>query len=116
MLIRLEPRAEASRAMVYQSPLIAVVLTLIAGMIMFRIMGTDPLQAVQRHLNRRAYRLGPGAWFPGLDERNGGKTCAHRAHGRSGGDEKPAPFLVHAISWHLFLQLDEIPAGSVLFG
>ena len=46
MLIRLEPRAEASRAMVYQSPLIAVVLTLLAGMIMFRILGTDPLQAV----------------------------------------------------------------------
>jgi ABC-type uncharacterized transport system permease subunit len=46
MLIRLEPRAEASRAMVYQSPLIAVVLTLLAGMIMFRILGVDPFQAV----------------------------------------------------------------------
>ncbi|MDA0653330.1 MAG: ABC transporter permease [Proteobacteria bacterium] len=46
MLIRLEPRAEASRAMVYQSPLIAVALTLLAGMIMFRIMGVDPFQAV----------------------------------------------------------------------
>lgn len=46
MLIRLEPRAEASRAMIYQSPLIAVVLTLLAGMIMFRILGVDPFQAV----------------------------------------------------------------------
>ena len=46
MLIRLEPRGEASRAMVYQSPLIAVVLTLLAGMVMFRVLGTDPFQAV----------------------------------------------------------------------
>jgi len=46
MLIRLELRGEASRAMVYQSPLIAVVLTLLAGMVMFWIMGTDPFQAV----------------------------------------------------------------------
>lgn len=46
MLIRLEPRGEASRAMVYQSPIIAVVLTLVAGMVMFRILGTDPFQAV----------------------------------------------------------------------
>ncbi len=46
MLIRLELRGEASRAMVYKSPLIAVVLTLLAGMAMFWIMGTDPLRAV----------------------------------------------------------------------
>ena len=46
MLIRLELRGEASRAMIYQSPLIAVVLTLLAGMVMFWIMGTDPLRAV----------------------------------------------------------------------
>ncbi len=46
MLIRLEPRGEASRAMIYQSPLIAVVLTLLAGMVMFWILGTDPLRAV----------------------------------------------------------------------
>jgi ABC-type uncharacterized transport system permease subunit len=46
MLVRLELRGEASRVMVYQSPLIAVVLTLLAGMAMFWIMGTDPLRAV----------------------------------------------------------------------
>ncbi len=46
MLIRLELRSEASRAMIYQSPLIAVVLTLLAGMVMFWILGTDPLRAV----------------------------------------------------------------------
>ncbi len=38
------------------------------------------------------------------------------AHDCGCGDEKPAPSLVHAISWHLFLQLEENPAGSVGLG
>ena len=62
MLIRLEPRAEASRAMVYQSPLIAVVLTLLAGMIMFRILGVDPFQAVY------AFFVEPISTFEGVAE------------------------------------------------
>ena len=46
MLIRLEARTSASRAMVYGSPVIAVVLTLAASLIMFALLGTDPLGAV----------------------------------------------------------------------
>jgi len=45
-VIHLEKRPEQSRAMVYVSPLIALVLTLIAGIIMFRILGVAPGQAL----------------------------------------------------------------------
>lgn len=62
MLIRLEPRGEASRAMVYQSPLIAVVLTLLASMVMFWILGTDPLQAIH------AFFIEPISTLDGLAE------------------------------------------------
>ncbi len=62
MLIRLEPRGEASRAMVYQSPLIAVVLTLLAGMVMFWILGTNPFQAVY------AFFIEPISTIDGLAE------------------------------------------------
>ena len=41
-MIHLEKRPEQSRSMVYVSPLIALVLTLIAGVIMFRILGVSP--------------------------------------------------------------------------
>ena len=47
MVFKLEPRAVSSRVMIYQSPIIAVFLTLLAGMVMFRLMGTDPLQALE---------------------------------------------------------------------
>ncbi len=46
MSIRLEQRGEMSRAMIYGSPLIAVVLTLIAGAGLFAILGVDPLDAL----------------------------------------------------------------------
>jgi general nucleoside transport system permease protein len=46
MSIRFEQRGEMSRAMIYGSPLIAVVLTLIAGAGMFAIMGVDPIDAL----------------------------------------------------------------------
>ena len=62
MLIRLEPRAEASRAMIYQSPLIAVVLTLLTGMVMFWILGTNPLHAVY------AFFIEPISTLDGLAE------------------------------------------------
>ncbi len=62
MLIRLEPRGEASRAMVYQSPLIAVVLTLLASMVMFWILGTNPLQAIH------AFFIEPISTLDGLAE------------------------------------------------
>lgn len=44
-LIRLEPRPQASRAATYLSPVLAVVLTLIAGAILFAMLGNDPLAA-----------------------------------------------------------------------
>ena len=47
MVFKLEPRAVSSRVMIYQSPIIAVFLTLLAGMVMFRLMGTDPLQPLE---------------------------------------------------------------------
>ena len=42
--LRFEPRPEPSRLMRYCSPLIAVGLTLIAGLILFSALGKDPLQ------------------------------------------------------------------------
>lgn len=42
--LRLEPRPEPSRAMRYLSPLIAVVLMLLAGLVIFSALGKDPVQ------------------------------------------------------------------------
>ncbi len=44
--IRLEPRGQASKAMVYATPLLAVALTLLSGFILFMAMGFDPLKAL----------------------------------------------------------------------
>ncbi|MEK9647380.1 MAG: ABC transporter permease, partial [Alphaproteobacteria bacterium] len=46
MLIRMEQRSEPSKSMVYVSPLIAVVLTILTAMVMFEIMGVDPVRAI----------------------------------------------------------------------
>ena len=46
MPIRLEQRAEHSPVMVYGSPLIAVILTLFSGMIVFYILGVNPIDAI----------------------------------------------------------------------
>jgi general nucleoside transport system permease protein len=43
--LRLEPRAENSRLANYLSPLLAVVLTLIGGAVLFAILGRDPIAA-----------------------------------------------------------------------
>jgi simple sugar transport system permease protein len=43
-VIRLEPRVEASRAMSYASPLIAVVLMLAGGMLLFGLLGKNPIE------------------------------------------------------------------------
>ncbi|MFT5220189.1 MAG: ABC-type uncharacterized transport system permease subunit [Planctomycetota bacterium] len=43
-MIRLEPRAEASLAMSYASPLIAIVLMLIGGLVLFTLLGKDPVE------------------------------------------------------------------------
>lgn len=45
-LLRLEPRGQASRAMVYATPLIAVALTLVSGAILFAAMGFNPVKAL----------------------------------------------------------------------
>ena len=46
MFVRLEARPTASKAMIYQSPLIAIFLTLITSMVMFWLMDTDPFLAI----------------------------------------------------------------------
>jgi simple sugar transport system permease protein len=46
MSFRLDPRPQASKIMVYGSPLLALVLTLIAGFIMFTLMGIDGWEAL----------------------------------------------------------------------
>lgn len=45
-MLRLEPRKETSQAMLYATPVMAVVLTILAGMVMFVILGEDPIQAI----------------------------------------------------------------------
>ncbi|HHD57435.1 MAG TPA: ABC transporter permease [Desulfobulbaceae bacterium] len=45
MFVRIEPRPEPSRVMKYCSPLIAAVLMLISGLIIFTLLGKDPVQA-----------------------------------------------------------------------
>jgi len=42
----LEKRAERSRVMAYASPLLAIVLTLIVGAIIFALRGLDPFYAL----------------------------------------------------------------------
>jgi len=43
-MLRLEPRAESSEIMSYLSPLLAVVLMLIGGLLLFTILGKDPIE------------------------------------------------------------------------
>jgi ABC-type uncharacterized transport system permease subunit len=44
LFLRLEPRPEPSRLMSYLSPVIAVVLTLLAGLLVFSALGKDPVE------------------------------------------------------------------------
>ena len=46
MLPRLEPRGQASRSMVYLTPFIALFLTVVAGMILFGILGHPPVKSI----------------------------------------------------------------------
>ena len=46
MLLRLEPRQETSKWMQYGSPLMAAVLTAVAGVILFSALGRDPFLAL----------------------------------------------------------------------
>jgi simple sugar transport system permease protein len=47
--MRLEARSAPSRAMVWLSPLLAVALTVAAGMVMFAILGTDPVATIYNY-------------------------------------------------------------------
>ncbi len=63
MLLRLEPRQFTSKTMQYASPLIAAVLTLIAGVILFSALGTDPMEALHTFFVRPLTSLyGVGEW------------------------------------------------------
>ena len=46
MPVRLEPRGQHSQLMVYLSPVLAVLLTLLSGLIIFAVLGKNPLQAL----------------------------------------------------------------------
>ncbi len=46
MLLSLEPRGQQSRAMLWFSPLLAAVLTLACGSLLFIALGHDPLQTL----------------------------------------------------------------------
>ena len=45
-MFKLELRGEISRSMVFLAPIFAVILTFIAGIVMFSILGVDPLEAI----------------------------------------------------------------------
>jgi len=45
-MIRLEPRQQHSQAMVYLSPIIAIILTLISGLVIFSLFGKNPVVAL----------------------------------------------------------------------
>jgi len=44
--MRIEARTEISKPMIYAAPIVAVVLTMLAGIVLFEIMGHDPFQAL----------------------------------------------------------------------
>jgi ABC-type uncharacterized transport system permease subunit len=46
-MLRLEPRREPSRAMFYLTPFLAVVLTLLAGIVLFEVLRKPPLEAMR---------------------------------------------------------------------
>jgi general nucleoside transport system permease protein len=60
--IRLEPRAQNSRLATYLSPLLAVVLTLLGGAVLFAVLGRDPIVAYQ------AFFIQPLSTLYGLGE------------------------------------------------
>ena len=46
-MLRLEPRREPSRVMFYLTPFLAVVLTLLAGIVLFEVLRKPPLEAMR---------------------------------------------------------------------
>ena len=60
-MLRLEARAEPSRAWTYGSPLLALLVTVVLGVVMFAALGKDPLAALQMFFwepIRNGYALG----------------------------------------------------------
>lgn len=45
-MFKLEPRKEPSRSMLYLTPFFAVVMTMLAGLLLFYILGKDPIKAI----------------------------------------------------------------------
>ena len=63
MLLRLEPRQFTSKRMQYAAPLIAAVLTLVAGVILFSALGQDPIVALHTFFVRPLTSVyGLGEW------------------------------------------------------
>ena len=62
MRLVLERRAERSKLMTWLSPLLAVGLTLVAGAVIFSLMGLDPVRALY------VYFLEPVLWWWSLEE------------------------------------------------
>ena len=44
MAIRLEPRGKIAQGMMYASPLVALLATIISGFVLFAILGVDPIK------------------------------------------------------------------------
>ena len=45
-MIRLEPRKEVSRHLLYLTPVLAIVVTIVLGLVMFAILGKNPFAAI----------------------------------------------------------------------
>ena len=45
-MIKLEPRKETSAVLLYVTPVMAIILTILAGMLMFVVLGKDPVEAI----------------------------------------------------------------------
>ncbi len=45
-MMKLEPRKEISKALLYVTPVMAIILTILAGILMFIVLGKPPLQAI----------------------------------------------------------------------
>ena len=48
MLLKIVKRPEPSRAMVYLTPILALILTMLTSMVVFTLMGVDPVEALRQ--------------------------------------------------------------------
>ncbi|MBL4907605.1 MAG: ABC transporter permease [Sneathiella sp.] len=47
MLLKIEKRPESSHSMVYVTPILALLLTVLTGIVLFKILGVDPIEALK---------------------------------------------------------------------